>query len=126
MKTPVELPSGKILDLTRFIALVPIGKDRGADLILSGYSSPINLEKRDADALKKLLHLDSELTSSSRREIAQEWDREEQLRQNQPLIKLLRKWREQKESQPPTEEDRREYQEIQETLKRNPILYQVP
>jgi hypothetical protein len=57
MSLPIELPSGKILDLTRFVALFPTGKLY--DLILEGYSSPLELEETDADAIKQLLFNDS-------------------------------------------------------------------
>jgi hypothetical protein len=84
MNTPVKLPSGKILNLARFIALLPITTttDSGYDLILEGYSAPINLESRDADALKRLLKLNADISGS---------DPNEQLRQNQPAIALLAK-----------------------------------
>jgi hypothetical protein len=42
-----KLPSGKILDISRFVALIPIkNTDNGSyDLILEGYSAPINKEE---------------------------------------------------------------------------------
>ncbi|MBW4475833.1 MAG: hypothetical protein KME54_02905 [Tolypothrix brevis GSE-NOS-MK-07-07A] len=84
MNTPVKLPSGKILNLARFIALLPVTTttNNEYDLILEGYSAPINLESRDADALKQLLKLNADISG---------WDSNEQLRQNQPAIALLAK-----------------------------------
>ena len=42
MNITVELPSGKILDIARFIALLP-DCNSTYQLILEGYSNPINL-----------------------------------------------------------------------------------
>lgn len=45
MNNLVELPSGKILNIVRFVALIPNNtSNQGYDLILEGYSSPIYLE----------------------------------------------------------------------------------
>lgn len=46
MNNPVELPSGKILNIARFVALIPNTDtcNIGYDLILEGYSIPIYLE----------------------------------------------------------------------------------
>jgi hypothetical protein len=84
MNTPVKLPSGKILNLARFIALLPVTATTNNEyyLILEGYSAPINLESRDADALKQLLKLNADISG---------WDSNDQLRQNQPAIALLAK-----------------------------------
>ncbi len=51
---------GKILNIARFIALFPVSNTTDTDynLILEGYSIPINLEPTDADALKKILQLE--------------------------------------------------------------------
>jgi hypothetical protein len=83
MNTTVELPSGKIVDLSRFVALVPDEKTTEAkySLILEGYSQPINLDQLEAISLKKHLKLDSNGSS--------DWDRAAQLRRNQKAIKLL-------------------------------------
>lgn len=54
MNTSIELPSGKILNITRFIALIPNNNNIDSDyqLILEGYPHPINLEPSDAQNLK--------------------------------------------------------------------------
>jgi hypothetical protein len=87
---PVQLPSGKILNIARFIALLPVSTtiDSSYNLILEGYSAPINLGPRDADALKKLLQLDTKTLVNTDR---YEWNPEEQLHQNQRGIELLAK-----------------------------------
>lgn len=90
MNIPVELPSGKILNIARFIALLPVATttDSGYDLILEGYSNPINLELKDADAIKKLLKLDPNILFKDQ---TSSFNIEEQLHQNQPAIALLAK-----------------------------------
>ena len=57
MNTSIELPSGKILNITRFIALIPNNNNIDSDyqLILEGYPHPINLEPSDAQNLKIIL-----------------------------------------------------------------------
>ena len=87
MNIAVELPSGKILNLSRFIALIPITTtSNNYNLILEGYSAPITLESDDAEALKKLLQLDKDLVTANQLEL----DKQKQLKQNQRAIALLK------------------------------------
>ncbi|MCP6759641.1 MAG: hypothetical protein NHB32_12915 [Fischerella sp. CENA71] len=87
MNIAVELPSGKILNIARFIALIPVTttSNNGYDLILEGYPAPINLESKDGDALKKLLQLDKNVVNAQK----SEWKKEQQLQQNQQALALL-------------------------------------
>jgi hypothetical protein len=87
MNIAVELPSGKILNIARFIALIPINTANNIsyDLILEGYSSPVNLEVNDAETLKKILFLDKYLIPVNQ----SEWEKHKQLQQNQRAIALL-------------------------------------
>ncbi|MBD2433863.1 MULTISPECIES: hypothetical protein [Fischerella] len=87
MNIAVELPSGKILNIARFIALIPVTttSNNGYDLILEGYPAPINLEPTDADALKKLLQLNKDVVTAKK----SEWEKEQQLQQNQRALALL-------------------------------------
>ncbi len=57
MNTSIELPSGKILNITRFIALIPNNNNIDSDyqLILEGYPHSINLESSDAQNVKIFL-----------------------------------------------------------------------
>lgn len=57
MNKIAKLPSGKMLDVSRFVALIPLTNlENGSyDLILEGYSTPINIESSDAHALEELL-----------------------------------------------------------------------
>lgn len=89
MNAIAKLPSGKILDISRFVALIPITNVVNAsyDLILEGYSRPINIEANDAHALEELLesnqnkHKDSDILEYE----------QEQLKQNQRALELLAK-----------------------------------
>ena len=84
MNTSVELPSGKILNITRFIALLPSSDTTNCNyqLILEGYPNPINLESSDAQRLKQILELDEKTTT---------WDKDKQLQKNQRAIEILEK-----------------------------------
>ena len=75
-----------------------------------------------AEFISSLLELISELNNSH---VKQQWDKEAQLRKNQPLMKLIKQWREQKNGQTATAEEIQEYQDIQEALKRNRSVEQV-
>ena len=87
MNKTIELSTGKIIDLSRFIALIP--NDETADnhqysLILEGYPQAINLNSQEVSSIKKYLQIDTEKKHNGT------WDREEQLRLNQPKIKKLK------------------------------------
>jgi hypothetical protein len=87
MNIAVELPSGKILNIARFIALIPINTANSIsyDLILEGYSAPVNLEVKDAETLKKILFLDKDWVPVNQSEC----EKHKQLQQNQRAIALL-------------------------------------
>jgi hypothetical protein len=106
MNAMLELPSGKILDLNRFVALVPENttSDTKYELILEGYPHPIYLEPEDAIIVKQ--HIPEVTTLGDRVESVSHqhnggWDREEQLRQNLPKMKKLREWIEETRNQAP-------------------------
>ncbi len=112
MKTLLELPSGKILDLTRFIALVPSEPtpDSRYELILSGYSNPIHLEQKEADAVKQFLF------SHETHQAQAGWDSEEQLSRNQPAMKLLKEWIERDKNRQPTPESEESFEEFKRII----------
>lgn len=87
MNKTIELPSEKIIDLNRFIALIP--DDEATDntycLILEGYDQAIALDSQEAITIKERLNLESKHDQNGA------WDREQQLRKNQPAIELLKK-----------------------------------
>ena len=80
MNTSIELPSGKILNITRFIALIPNNNNIDSDyqLILEGYPHPINLESSDAENLKIILQskLDQNTPVNTHKST---WNQQEQL-----------------------------------------------
>lgn len=87
MTTTIELPTGKIINLERFVALFPDEKTIETKylLIMAGHTQPISLDESETASLKKHLQLNSQKNSNG------SWDRETQIRQNQPKIELLRK-----------------------------------
>lgn len=86
MNKTIELSGGKIIDLNRFVALVPDDKtvDRQYYLILEGSDRTIVLDFQEAISIKEHLKVKSRQNGNST------WDREEQIRQNQPAIELLK------------------------------------
>ncbi|MGD1919236.1 MAG: hypothetical protein ACFCAD_10290 [Pleurocapsa sp.] len=86
MNKTIELSGGKIIDLNRFVALVPNEKaaDRQYHLILEGCDKAIALDSQEAISIKKHLKVKSQQNGNDT------WDREEQLRKNQPAIELLK------------------------------------
>ncbi|MBF2064908.1 MAG: hypothetical protein IGS39_10880 [Calothrix sp. C42_A2020_038] len=89
MNTIAKLPSGKIIDISRFVALVPLTNiNNGSyDLILEGYSTPLNIEANDAQALEQLL--ESNQNQRKNRDIFKY--EQEQLKRNQRPLELLAK-----------------------------------
>ena len=87
MSATIELLSGKIIDLNRFVALVPDEKLEHQEyhLILEGYEKAITLDSQEAASVKEHLKVKSKQNSNGI------WDREEQIRKNQPAIELLKK-----------------------------------
>jgi hypothetical protein len=86
MNSTIELPTGKILDLNRFVALFPENETTKElySLILEGCSHMIHLDRSEADIVKQYLQLQKNHSKNG------SWDREEQLKKNQPAIKLLK------------------------------------
>ncbi|MGK7893976.1 MAG: hypothetical protein AB4372_10220 [Xenococcus sp. (in: cyanobacteria)] len=75
----------------------------------------IELDAQDAEFINQKLKYDLEINKSYAKK---QWDKEVQLRKNQPLMKLIKQWREEKKGQTATEEEIQEYRDIQESLKR--------
>lgn len=124
MSSTIKLPSGKLIDLSHFVALLP---DEGITennykLSLFGLNKAIDIDSLDAEFISNKLELKSETNNF---EQEGEWNKEAQLRKNQPLMKLIKQWRESKNAQSATAEEIQEYQEIQEALKRNHSTEQI-
>jgi hypothetical protein len=123
MNTSIELPSGKILNIARFIALLPTSNtnDSGYHLILEGYPTPIHLELSDAQTLKKILELDKEKIVSTTQP---EWDKDKQLIKNQRAIELLAKRIEEHKNM--SDAESLERQEFFEEFKKNVDAQRLP
>ena len=113
MNQTITLPSGKLIDLSRFVALLP-AEDK-YQLSLAGANATIDLDTADARYLQQQLSVLSNNHNSPQKE---QWDKAAQLRKNQPLMQLIEQWQEQSNGQAPTAEEIQEYREIQEALKR--------
>ncbi len=124
MTATIKLPSGKLIDLSRFVALLPDEEatENKYKLSLAGLDKAIELDSNDAEFISQQLKFRSDINNSH---LAEEWDKEAQLRKNKPLMKLIKQWREQKNGQAATEEEIKEYQDIQESLKRNRSIERV-
>ncbi|MGK7951805.1 MAG: hypothetical protein AB4368_24210 [Xenococcaceae cyanobacterium] len=114
MSSTIKLPSGKLIDLSRFVAMLPA--ENKYQLSLDGLNIAIEIDAKDAEFINRKLELRADRNNSH---LEKQWDKANQLRKNQPLMQLIKQWREQKNGQPATEEEIQEYQEIQESLKRN-------
>lgn len=115
MNNPVELPSGKILNIARFIALIPNNNDENKisyDLIMSGSANPIALEISDVNVLKEILQLEKDKQINN---ISIDEEKEEQLKKNQKAISLLAKRMERHQNMSP--EESRERAELFESFK---------
>ena len=87
MNKTIELSTGKIVDLSRFVALIPdaeTAENSKYSLILEGSAQAINLNPEEVSLIKKHLRVDTEKKHNGT------WDREEQLRLNQPKMKKLK------------------------------------
>ena len=117
MSSTIKLPSGKLIDISRFVALQ--GDDNSTEnnyqLSLDGLNQTINIDAADAEFISQ--KLESKLDTHNVH-VDENWDKEAQLHKNQPLMKLVRQWQSQKNGKPLTEEEIKEYQDIQESLKR--------
>lgn len=58
MNAIAKLPSGKMLDISRFVALVPSEdiSQKKYELILEGYPHAISLEEKDIEVVTKILN----------------------------------------------------------------------
>jgi hypothetical protein len=125
MSYTIRLPSGKLIDLSRFVALFGDANstENNYKLSLDGLNEAINIDATDAEFISQKLELELDVNNSH---VKEQWDKAAQLHKNQPLMKLIKQWKEQKDGETATEEEIKEYQDIQESLKRNRHIKQVP
>ena len=113
MNKTIELSTGKIVDLSRFVALIPDGKTAEKSqysLILEGHSQAINLNYEEVSLIKKHLQLDTEEKHNGT------WDREEQLRLNQPKMKKLKEKIERMKQEQPSAEKAAFFESFKRTM----------
>ena len=53
--TLLDLPSGGTIDLTHFVAIVPLDQSDRHQILFSGLSQPLTLDRTDATAVKTFL-----------------------------------------------------------------------
>jgi predicted RNase H-like nuclease (RuvC/YqgF family) len=112
MNSNIELPSGKILALDHFVALLPTEDTDECQysLILEGYSQAIYLNQTEADIVKQKLQLTSNNHQNGN------WDQEEQIRKNQPKLKLLRERIEKLKQEVPSPEKEAEFEAFKKII----------
>ena len=128
MNKTIELSTGKIVDLSRFVALIPKDDTAGNhpySLLLDGHAEPIELNSEEASAIKKHLQEDAtpELASGARvvrveteKKHNGTWDREEQLRLNQPKMKKLKEKIERMKQEEPSAEKAEFFENFKKTM----------
>ena len=113
MNKTIELSTGKIVDLSRFVALIPnddTTENNLYSLILEGSAQPINLNQLEASSIKKHLQLDTEKKHNGI------WNREEQIRLNQPKMKKLKEKIERIKQEEPSEEKAEFFESFKRTM----------
>ena len=113
MNKTIELSTGKIVDLSRFVALIPndeTAENHQYSLILEGYAQAINLNSEEVILIKKHLQLDTEKRHDGT------WDREEQIRLNQPKMKKLKEIIERKKQEEPSAEKAEFFEGFKRTM----------
>ena len=112
MNQTIELPTGKIIDLNRFVALIPNNKNEKDEylLLLEGYPQPLEIDSKEITILKQHLPLQSS------QNINGSWDREEQIRLNQPKIEKLRKRIEKMKQEQPSPEKAAAFEAFKKTI----------
>lgn len=113
MSKTIELSTGKIVDLSRFVALIPnyeTAENNLYSLILEGYPQPINLNSEEVSFIKKHLQLDTEKKHNGT------WDIEEQKRLNQPKMKKLKEKIERMKQEEPSAEKAEFFESFLKTM----------
>ncbi|MDJ0679969.1 MAG: hypothetical protein QNJ18_08935 [Xenococcaceae cyanobacterium MO_167.B52] len=112
MNKTIELSTGKIIDLSRFIALIPNDETAGEgySLILEGYPQAIALNSQEVSSIKKHLQIETEKKHNGT------WDREEQLRLNQPKMKKLKEKIDRMKQEKPSAEKAEFFESFKKTM----------
>ena len=113
MSLTIELSTGKVIDLSRFVALLPNDEAEEThqySLLLEGSTQPVNLNPEEAKSIKEHLQLNSQKKHNGT------WDREEQIRLNQPKMKKLREIIERKKQEQPSAEKAEFFENFKKTM----------
>jgi hypothetical protein len=100
MLKPIQLPSGKIIDLDKCLAIVPSSTSTNTEVVLAGIEHHIPLDSIDAEMLSAVIR--QQIVIQPRyafefRTIAQELQRQEQVSEK---LQVLRQKREELSHQP--------------------------
>lgn len=100
MLRPIQLPSGKIIDLDKCLAIFPSSTSTDTELVLAGIEHHISLDSNDAEMLSTVIR--QQIVSQPRyafefRTVIQESQRREQVSEK---LKLLRQKRAELSNQP--------------------------
>jgi hypothetical protein len=106
MKTPVELPSGQLLDLSRCITLWPL-HNQEYELLMEGCSQPLKISRADAMQLKQVL--------IDRPQIPV-WSPAEQQVRNQAALQKLQEMIDGNQNRPCTPEAQQRFDEFQQLI----------
>ncbi|MEO1765421.1 MAG: hypothetical protein AAFR83_26730, partial [Cyanobacteria bacterium J06629_18] len=82
----VRLPSGKLINLSRFVALFDDNSKNSYRLSLDGLNQALNIDAKDAEFIIQKLELELDINNSI---AEQNRDESEQLSKNQPLMELI-------------------------------------
>ncbi|MEO0845745.1 MAG: hypothetical protein AAFY50_04885 [Cyanobacteria bacterium J06648_1] len=113
MNKIIELPTGKVIDLSRFVALIPnddTTENTLYSLILEGYAQPLDLNSEEVILIKKHLQVNTE------KKLNGTWDREEQLRLNQPKMKKLKEKIDRMKQEEPSAEKAEFFESFKKTM----------
>jgi hypothetical protein len=112
MLRPIQLPSGKIIDLDKCLAIVPSLTTNDAEVVLTGIEHHITIDSVDSQILSAVIG--QQIVSQPRyafefRTIAQESQRQAQITEK---LKLLRQKREELSKQPDADRAFKMFSEI--------------
>ena len=91
MLKPIQLPSGKTIDITRCIAIIPTPDTMDSEVILAGTDRQIHLDETDVQTLQQEFHRNK---IRERYPIKLDRTPEEQRQYHQKLAKFNERWQE--------------------------------
>ena len=91
MLKPIQLPSGKTIDIARCIAIIPTPDTTDSEVILAGTDRQIHLDETDVQTLQQEFHRNK---TRERHPIKLDRTPEEQIQYHQKLAKFNERWQE--------------------------------